>query len=571
MRAPTSLQIARFSVAKLTACRATLSIAIALLIVLGCGSPAAAQSADTLAQRAEKQLSNAQRSMFAGNKDAATEALLKAAQDLEQLRQAAPDNAKLTTLDSKAANLKRDLERRTNKTIDLKAGTAVEKQTPEAPADIPPPRAPTPAPGREAAAPAPPSGAAAAAGQRMPAPVQQAMRELESKFRSIEECYRWVDTYRERAEDPTKMAAKLKSVGAIIPELQPALEAAKQEAAKRGVTGHPDFDAAQKHIDAQPPRLEQALADVTLQATAAASGKAEVAADVGALGERYDRLREKFFDKAPGVAIYFNDWEPVDDLIARIEGFEKLEQAAATEALAKFAAKYGQTAEAIDRKADSMGYAGDRRAGYAYEQLRQGIEIVAKTRTAMAEELARRAEDRLGNLATRHDFFRLQEHGEVRRLLKMAKRFEAANPRVRDLSVAAEKRMADDLKLLVAKIDGVKWPGSVGGLRKEESAALRYFRESVDWEKRPTEPRHVLGVAIRGEWTVQKRNILSEPVMFGVPALVAVQVDGEKRDNLARVYNVTLRNAEGAKAKPEPPFVDITVGDSWYIRPDAVK
>lgn len=48
-------------------------------------------------------------------------------------------------------------------------------------------------------------------------------------------------------------------------------------------------------------------------------------------------------------------------------------------------------------------------------------------------------------------------------------------------------------------------------------------------------------------------------------------MDGEKKDNLARVYNLTLRNAESANAKPEPPFTEITVGDSWYIRPSAVK
>ena len=100
---------------------------------------------------------------------------------------------------------------------------------------------------------------------------------------------------------------------------------------------------------------------------------------------------------------------------------------------------------------------------------------------------------------------------------------------------------------------------------------MKFFKESPDWERRPTEPRRILGVAIKGEWTVQERNLLGQPVMYGVPAWVAVQVDGEKKDNLARVYNVTLRTAESANAKPEPPFVEITVGDSWYIRPNAIR
>ena len=146
-----------------------------------------------------------------------------------------------------------------------------------------------------------------------------------------------------------------------------------------------------------------------------------------------------------------------------------------------------------------------------------------------------------------------------------------SGPKVKELSESVERRLAEDMKALGVKIDAVKWPGSVSGKKKEEEAGLKYFKESPDWEKRPTEPRRVLAFAIRGEWTVQKTNVLGQPVQYGIPALLVVQVDGEKKDNLARVYNLTLRNAESTNAKPVPPFTEITVGDSWYIRPVAVK
>jgi flagellin-specific chaperone FliS len=526
---------------------------------------------NTLAQNADKQLSEAQKLMFGGKKDEAVETLLKAAKDIEQLRKAAPEHAKLKALHSKAERLKQDLERRTNKMIDLKSGTAKDKEAPAAPdkreAKPKPDSGTKPDTTNTGAGEAPKTGSTG----RLPAPAQQAMRDLENKFRSIEDCYRWVDTYRERKEDPAKMEEKLKRAKEIIGELQLALNTAKQEASQRGVTSHPDFDAAQKRIDEQPARLEKALAEVKQQAAGAATSKAEVQKDVEDLRAGFDSLREKIFNKATGVAIYFNDMKPVEELIALIEGFEKQEQAAVKKTLTKFAAKYGETRDAIDKKAEAMGYAGNRRASYVYEEMKKGVENVAKTRSAMAEDLAKRAEDQLGRLTKGHDFFRIQQHNAVREYLTMAKRFDAAIPKVKELSESVEKRLAEDMKALGAKIDGVKWPGSVSGKKKEEEAGLKYFKESPDWEKRPTEPRHVLGVAIRGEWTVQKKNLLGQPTQHGIPALLAVQVDGEKKDNLARVYNLTLRNAESANAKPEPPFTEITVGDSWYIRPSAVK
>ena len=35
-------------------------------------------------------------------------------------------------------------------------------------------------------------------------------------------------------------------------------------------------------------------------------------------------------------------------------------------------------------------------------------------------------------------------------------------------------------------------------------------------------------VAIRGEWNVQAKDILGQPTMYGIPALVAVEVPAEK-------------------------------------------
>ena len=59
--------------------------------------------------------------------------------------------------------------------------------------------------------------------------------------------------------------------------------------------------------------------------------------------------------------------------------------------------------------------------------------------------------------------------------------------------------------------------------------------------------------------------------MYGLPVLLAVEVPSDKELNVARVYVLTMRTAEGRGVKMEPPFDHITVGDSYYIRPSAVK
>jgi hypothetical protein len=67
--------------------------------------------------------------MMGGKKDQAMEGLVAAAGVVEKIRAQAPDHKQLATLDRKVAKLKKDLERRTGKTIDLVAGTVKGKKT----------------------------------------------------------------------------------------------------------------------------------------------------------------------------------------------------------------------------------------------------------------------------------------------------------------------------------------------------------------------------------------------------------------------------------------------------------
>ena len=76
---------------------------------------------------------------------------------------------------------------------------------------------------------------------------------------------------------------------------------------------------------------------------------------------------------------------------------------------------------------------------------------------------------------------------------------------------------------------------------------------------------------VSGPWSVQKKNLFNNPIMYGLPVIVAVQKEVDKKDNLARVFHMTLRTPESASPQTAPPFTSDTVGNSYFIRKTAIK
>ena len=262
-------------------------------------------------------------------------------------------------------------------------------------------------------------------------------------------------------------------------------------------------------------------------------------------------------------------------MIFKIEDFEQNELANVRKKMEAFAAKYGSTREEIDKKAEMMGYSGQYRASFPYTALAEGIENIKKTRVVMAEDLAKKANERLGKIGNVHDFFVAEQFGEVKTWFKMASRYDPENPKVKEALSGIDQQIAQGMKDLHDRIDKRTWPGHASNAPKDAGklakTALSWFKASPDWGKRDKDPRQPLAVAVTGPWSIQKKNILGEPIMYGLPIILAVQVDSDKELGVARVYVLTMRTAEMRGVKMEPPFDHITVGDSYYIRPAAVK
>ncbi len=182
----------------------------------------------------------------------------------------------------------------------------------------------------------------------------------------------------------------------------------------------------------------------------------------------------------------------------------------------------------------------------------------------MGEKVKEMISQELSSLSSRHDFYRLERHAEIKKLedfcVKNVPGYSA------DASIAG--KLAEDSKLFEAKIDQKTWPACKGN-DADRSGALDYLKNS--WGKDEKHKYSVLGTVITGEWSIQKKDLLGQPIMYGLPVLLAVQKPEDQAHGLARVFILTLRTAEGAGVKMAPPFTSDTVGDSYYIRASQIK
>jgi hypothetical protein len=136
------------------------------------------------------------------------------------------------------------------------------------------------------------------------------------------------------------------------------------------------------------------------------------------------------------------------------------------------------------------------------------------------------------------------------------------------------KKLRDEIALLTksasSSVAAKKWEGHKGApanVADLTAAAMKYFKGPKGWADKYT----VLAVAIRGDWTVQKKNIVGAPILYGIAVHLALQKEEDKPLKQVRVFNGTLITVEKEGVKPEPPFDGFYVGDNWLVNADSVK
>jgi len=536
-----------------------------------------------------KELRQANKDMFGGKAEKAIASLENIKKHLLEVKEADPNSPQVKSYENKYKKLVKDLERRTGQ--DLGGGTLTAAQA-STKADLPPTPKVKPVTEKKADSSAtaqnadsePVKGAAPesvkategtsqkSAAAKLP---YNARRPMEIANRDLQ----MVESSIKKLSNPKMNADQLiKNMNKYLENAQKNLQIGREEAAKKGVNSHPDFDALEAGIREAKQKIAQAEEGVAESKEKAAASAEEVNTDVEVLKVSYDRA-QPVFEKATGSTIYYNDLAPAKTLLEQIEQFEKTDLPEIKRKLAAFGEKYGTTKDEIDQKADAMGYVNNYyRASFFYLQLAQGIENVQKTRTVMADDLIRRA----GEMKTRtskgiHDFARLKQHARIIAWGETAARFDPDNPRVKEFNDGVKAWVAADTKALNAKIDKAGFPKTsedapkdAATLAEEAKVFLQKEEDKLAAEK-GKEVSQVLAVVVTGPWRVFKKNILGEPVQYNLPIATAVQTKTEKEQNLARVYLSTMLTHEMKGVKKAPPYLGATVGDSYYIRPAALK
>ena len=122
-------------------------------------------------------------------------------------------------------------------------------------------------------------------------------------------------------------------------------------------------------------------------------------------------------------------------------------------------------------------------------------------------------------------------------------------------------------------IDARKWAGDITGFdgpgktNEISRAALEYIRKEPAWNP-PGKGVEILAVAVRGPWDVGARDLLGRDIQWRIPVHVAITNKEMKRDNIVRVYELSLLTQEGRpdRVDKKPPFVEYWVGNSWNMR-----
>jgi len=541
-------------------------IVFTVILFQGLAMPVHAVDVKDLLKEVNKELRQAQQDMFSGKTDKAVASLENIKAKIVQAGQADPNNPQVQTVERKYAKLVKDLERRTGKNLGggslTAAGSSTGTELPTKPEAKPMEQTKAPAQVSKS------GGTDAELPYNARRPVESAKRDLQRIEGSVEKI----------GNQDWNQDQLVENMKKSLESARKNLEVGKAEAAKKGVTSHPVFDDIEAGIQAAEQKVTGVETSVAEAKKTAAAGAEEVTADVDALKATYDRALP-VFEKATGNPMYYNKLDEVEGLVKQIEQFEANELAGIRDQLGAFGDKYGTTEEEIDKKADAMGYVNNYyRASFAYIELAKGIENVSKTRTVMADDLIRRAEEMKTRTAKGiHDFARLDQHDRIRAWGQMAARFDPENPRVKDFNDGIDAWVKADADALYAKIDKAAFPKQAGDAPKdaeeltdEAKAFLQKEEEKLAAEK-GKEVSKVLKVVVTGPWRVFKTNILGEPIQYNLPIATAVQTASEKEKNLARVYLSTLLTHEMKGVNKAPPYLGATVGDSYYIRPSALK
>ena len=383
--------------------------------------------------------------------------------------------------------------------------------------------------------------------------------------------------------DASSEAGVMRIIAQHLEVAERRLGGAREESDKAGFdhAAHPRFAELDKRLADLRARYDTRLANYEEGQAATQKVASAAEKDFTELAALLDQVREQYVNAGTTDVSTFANTEETTDAKERLALFQEFDaklRGPIDEKLTYIRATYGQDRFAIDKTARAGGY--DGRSGYTYERLTELLGQAAEFRLAAADKMSGVALQHADwVLNTAHDFF--FRDGEARALdaAGVARGFAAGmgdtDAKLADLQSKIDAAVAERWR----RIDARTWPGHGGGAPENADelaqVAYKWVADSKDWGSRAgnpqykdQEPRKPVKVAVLREWYVTETDALGQPIQYGLPVLIGVELDREKPDNLARAYELTLLGPKRKDPPRSPPFGDAWVGDSYYIRRD---
>lgn len=506
-----------------------------VILLLSLSSLAFATSADQLVKDLNTGLRNAQSAYFNQKFENSKVELEKCGAMLAELKQLDAQHKQLKSFEQRYDKLKSDLEKKLNKGAPKATTTQAVAGEKSAPAKKP---------------------ASQYQSKSLPRKTAQEVRELDRALDNLENSEKGRLQRLAEGHNTDRIEQIIGQVEEKVSALDGLLENATAAAQAENALEHADFVAVKERVAKVRDWALQEVATTREKAEKLVAGQAAAADATEKIKKLFAEHDEKFFSPITNLS-YQNTMEAFTEAFNKISEFNGV-KAQVLQHIGEFEEKYGSSREDIEKATGGM------EAVYPWENLKKALKDMEEIPLRIAEQLKNMIDDEISSLSSRHDFYRLDRHAEIKKIVAFCEKNVSGFASAADITA----KLDADLAKFNEKIAGKSWAENQGSAA-DQAAALDYFNRS--WGQDPKHNYKVLGTVVRGEWSVQKKDLLGQPIMYGLPVLLAVQKPEDKEHGLARVFNLTVRTAEGAGVKMAPPFTSDTVGDSFFIKADKIK
>jgi len=310
--------------------------------------------------------------------------------------------------------------------------------------------------------------------------------------------------------------------------------------------------------------------------TFAAPTEEEAINDWKALAKAKETLNAKIGKVVPDYAPNIIETDNTKALSA-LNDVEKNDIPQIQKLLEKCRTEYGKTPELMNKTVNSVvkidwnsGRHPRENFQDLYSILDKWISNIALAKKKKSEDLVNKAErvqDRMNSFATQQT---QENFDQLQSLLENALKFDPDNKAAEKMQETSAEKFKAAKAAINKKIDDAKWPGHYKNFAGPGSANS-LAKSAMEWLQNDEKSRkgckdRTFAVAVKGDWVVAKKNILGEPIQWGLPIYAACYNPEEKKDGVCRVFSLTILTTEGRGVKKSPPWTAVWVGNIFKMK-----